>query len=47
VCDAEAGKLTIQLDGLVKICTALGCELVMREVDPARLGYDDALAPLE
>ncbi|WP_419944356.1 helix-turn-helix domain-containing protein [Candidatus Poriferisodalis sp.] len=47
VCDAEAGKLTMQLDGLVKICTALGCELVVREVDPARLSYSDVVAPLE
>ena len=45
VCDAEAGKLTMQVDGLVKICRALGCDLVVRVADPGRLGYRDALAP--
>ncbi|WP_420625156.1 helix-turn-helix transcriptional regulator [Candidatus Poriferisodalis sp.] len=47
VCDAEAGKLTVQLDGLIKICVALGCDVVVREADRTRLGYQDALASLE
>ena len=47
VCDAEAGKLTMQVDGLVKICQALGCDLVVRAAEPGRLGYRDVLAPLE
>ncbi|WP_419922574.1 helix-turn-helix transcriptional regulator [Candidatus Poriferisodalis sp.] len=47
VCDAEAGKLTMQVDGLIKICIALECDLVVRETDPDRLTYLDALAPFE
>ncbi len=44
VCDAEAGKLTMQLDGLVKICNALGCDLVVREAPSGRPTYSDVLA---
>lgn len=44
VCDAEAGKLTMQLDGLVKICNALGCDLVVREAPGDRLTYSDVVA---
>lgn len=44
VCDAEAGKLTMQLDGLVKICNALGCDLVVREAHGDRLTYRDVVA---
>ena len=46
VCDAEAGKLTMQLDGLIKICTALSCDLVVREASPSRPAYEDTLARL-
>ena len=44
VCDAEAGKLTMQLDGLIKICNALDCDLVVRETHSDRPTYLDALA---
>lgn len=44
VCDAEAGKLTMQLDGLVKICNALGCDLVVREAHSERPTYRDVVA---
>lgn len=44
VCDAEAGKLTMQLDGLVKICNALDCDLVVREAHSDRLTYRDVVA---
>lgn len=44
VCDAEAGKLSMQLDGLVKICDALGCDLVVREASGTRPTYRDVLA---
>lgn len=44
VCDAEAGKLTMQLDGLVKICNALGCDLVVREANIERPTYRDVVA---
>ena len=44
VCDAEAGKLTMQLDGLIKICNALGCDLVVREASGTRPTYRDVLA---
>lgn len=44
VCDAEAGKLTMQLDGLVKICNALDCDLVVREAHRDRLTYRDVVA---
>ena len=43
VSDAEAGKLTMQLDGLIKICNALDCDLVMREARSGRPIYDDIL----
>ena len=43
VCDAEAGKLTMQLDGLIKICNALGCDLVVREAPAGRPTYEDAM----
>ena len=45
VCDAESGKLTMQVDGLIKICNALNCDLVVREADPLRPSHRDALAP--
>ena len=44
VCDAEAGKLSMQLDGLIKICVALGCDLVVREARSDRVGYSDVVA---
>ena len=44
VCDAEAGKLTMQLDGLIKICNALDCDLVVRETHSGRPTYRDVLA---
>ena len=44
VCDAEAGKLTMQVDGLIKICDALGCDLVVREAPSGRPTYRDVLA---
>ncbi|MCY4517052.1 MAG: helix-turn-helix domain-containing protein [Acidimicrobiaceae bacterium] len=44
VCDAEAGKLTMQLDGLIKICNALGCDLVVREAHSDRLSYSDVVS---
>ena len=44
VCDAESGKLTMQLDGLVKICNALGCDLVVREAHSGRPTYRDVVA---
>ncbi len=44
VCDAEAGKLTMQLNGLIRICNALGCDLVVREAPSGRLDYSDVLA---
>lgn len=46
VCDAEAGKLTMQLDGLIKICGALNCDLVVREANPNRRTYEDTLVRL-
>ncbi len=44
VCDAEAGKLTMQLDGLVKICNALDCDLVVREAPSDSPTYSDVVA---
>ena len=44
VCDAEAGKLYMQLDGLIKISNALGCDLVVRESPGNRATYRDVMA---
>lgn len=44
VCDAEAGKLSMQLDGLIKICNALDCDLVVRESHAHRATYRDVMA---
>ena len=44
VCDAEAGKLSMQLDGFVKICNALGCDVVVRESHGDRVTYQDVMA---
>ena len=37
----------MQVDGLIKICNALSCDLVVREADPLRSTYRDALVPID